>query len=155
MCRRVDSKPFQRPKLCECAGLFLRKHPNLTLCHFSVRLLVDTNIDNRISRRGFFGVPRVVGALPGEYRVRLVRIPLVESLLEVGVTPLPTALPAPSIVSRQPNVTIPALESPTATATSEPITTQESEEACAAQESVEPTMTPTAMPSPGLTWVPA
>ena len=42
---------------------------------------------------GFIAVPRVVGALPGEYRVRLARLPLMEPLLELGRTPLPTALP--------------------------------------------------------------
>ena len=43
---------------------------------------------------GFTAVPRVLGALPGEYRVRLARIPLMEPLLEAGTTPLPEVLPA-------------------------------------------------------------
>ena len=102
----------------------------------------------------FTAVPRVVGALPGEYRVRLARIPLVEPILELGTTPLPTALPAPAVVDGQPRVIIPALVSPTATATSELIATQESEEVSAAPESVEPTMTPKATPLPTATATP-
>ena len=103
---------------------------------------------------GFTAVPKVVGALPGEYRLRLARIPLMEPLLEAGTTPLPEALPAPSIVAEQPRITIPALVSPTATATSELIATQESEEAGAALERAEPTMTPTTIPSPTATATP-
>ena len=64
---------------------------------------------------GFTAVPRVVGVLPGEYRVRLARIPLMEPILEIGTTPLPTALPAPSVLSGQPDIIIPAIVLATAT----------------------------------------
>jgi len=103
---------------------------------------------------GFYGVPRVVGALPGEFRVRLARIPLMEPILKMGTTPLPAALPAPSIAAEQLRVTIPALVSPTAPATSEPITTQKSEWIVTAPESLEPTITPTTKPSPTATPTP-
>ncbi|HET6444257.1 MAG TPA: C39 family peptidase [candidate division Zixibacteria bacterium] len=103
---------------------------------------------------GFIAVPRVVGALPGEYRLRLARIPLMEALIEAGVTPLPAALPAPSIVVRQPRVSIPTLASPTSTATSEPTATQVSEQTSASPESVELSMTPTVIPSPTATATP-
>jgi hypothetical protein len=103
---------------------------------------------------GFIGVPRAVGALPGEYRVRLARIPLMEALLEVGTTPLPTALPAPSMVAEKPRVTIPAIAPTTATPTPEPTATKESAEAGAATESAIPTTAPTSTPLPTATTTP-
>lgn len=96
---------------------------------------------------GFVAVPRVVGALPGEYRVRLARIPLVEPILEIGTTPLPTALPVPSIVATMPRITIPALLPTTATPTAEPTSTPElAGEVIDTQE-----VTPTVTPSPTVT----
>jgi hypothetical protein len=103
---------------------------------------------------GFIGVPRAVGALPGEYRVRLARIPLMEAFLEVGTTPLPTALPAPSMVAEKPRVTIPAIVPTTATPTPEPTATKESAEAGAATESAIPTTAPTSTPLPTATATP-
>ncbi|MGB3717439.1 MAG: hypothetical protein WA996_23695, partial [Candidatus Promineifilaceae bacterium] len=103
---------------------------------------------------GFTAVPRVVGALPGEHRVRLARIPLMERILELGTIPLSTALLAPSVVAEQLRVTIPALVSPTATATSEPIATQKSERVVTAPDSLQPTITPTTRPSPTATATP-
>jgi hypothetical protein len=103
---------------------------------------------------GFIGVPRAVGALPGEYRVRLARIPLMEAFLEVGTTPLPTALPAPSMVAEKPRVTIPAIAPTTATPTPEPTATKESAEAGAATESAIPTTAPTSTPLPTATATP-
>jgi hypothetical protein len=103
---------------------------------------------------GFVAVPRVVGALPGEYRVRLAQIPLVEPILEIGMTPLPTALPAPSFVATQPRVTVPAFLSPTSTPTVEPTATMELEEEITATREIAPTATPTATPSPTATATP-
>ena len=45
---------------------------------------------------GLLVLPPIAQALPGEFRVRLARLPLGETLLDIGVSPLPTALPAPS-----------------------------------------------------------
>ncbi len=56
-----------------------------------------------------FIAPRLVSALPGEYRVRLARVPVVETLLKIGVTPLPTALPAPVGVADRPIISIPVV----------------------------------------------
>lgn len=103
---------------------------------------------------GFIAVPRVVGALPGEYRVRLARIPLVEPILEIGTTPLPTALPAPSIVATLPRITIPAVLPATATPTAEPTSTSELAEEVVDTQEVTPTATSTATPSPTATPTP-
>jgi hypothetical protein len=103
---------------------------------------------------GFIAVPRVVGALPGEYRVRLARIPLVEPILEIGTTPLPTALPAPSIVATLPRITIPAVLPATATPTAEPTSTPELAEEVVDTQEVTPTATSTATPSPTATPTP-
>jgi hypothetical protein len=103
---------------------------------------------------GLLVLPRVAQALPGEYRVRLARIPLVEPLLEIGVTPLPTALPAPSIVAEQPVITIPAIEPATATATAVPAATKESAEAGVALEKLAPATAPTSTPLPSPTATP-
>lgn len=100
---------------------------------------------------GFIAVPRVVGALPGEYRVRLARIPLIEPLLEIGTTPLPTALPAPANVATMPRVTIPAVLPSTVTPTIEPTSTPDQAEEVASTQEVAPTATPTAVPSPTAT----
>lgn len=53
--------------------------------------------------------PPLVRALPGEFRVRLARLPLGETLLDIGVTPLPTALPAPANVVAQSQIVIPTV----------------------------------------------
>ena len=71
-----------------------------------------------------FLAPRLVSALPGEYRVRLARVPMVERLLEVGVTPLPTALPAPAGTASRPEISIP--NSPELTDTPVVVPTNES-----------------------------
>lgn len=103
---------------------------------------------------GFIAVPRVVGALPGEYRVRLARIPLMEPLLELGRTPLPTALPAPSLVAGQPQVTIPALVLPTLTATPESTAIEEIAAQVDTAEQATLTTEPTATPLPTATPTP-
>lgn len=110
---------------------------------------------------GLFLLPRLVSALPGEYRVRLARVPVVEALLEIGVTPLPTALPAPAGVTAAgrgyagPQITIPALVAPTAMATVAPsAVSTEAAGDDTPQSTMQPTATspttpaPTATPSP-------
>jgi hypothetical protein len=62
-------------------------------------------------------LPPLVRALPGEYRVRLARVPVVETLLEIGETTLPRALPAPSRLVERPSINIPTVQ---ATATASP-----------------------------------
>ena len=58
---------------------------------------------------GLLALPPIAQALPGEIRVRLARIPLGEALLDIGVTPMPTALPAPSGAVARPQISIPTL----------------------------------------------
>ena len=99
-----------------------------------------------------FLAPRLVSALPGEYRVRLARVPIVERLLEVGVTPLPTALPAPAGTVGRPEIAIP--EIPELTATPVVVPTNESVSAIAESATVEPTLLLTPTPSPTETPLP-
>ena len=99
-----------------------------------------------------FLAPRLVSALPGEYRVRLARVPIVERLLEVGVTPLPTALPAPAGTASRPEITIPNI--PELTATPVVVPTNESVSAIAESATVEPTLLLTPTPSPTETPLP-
>lgn len=94
----------------------------------------------------FAAVPRVVGGLPGEYRVRLARIPLMKPLLEIGITPLPTALPAPSIAAALPKITIPVLAPSSATPKSRETATEIPDLAGDATESALPTTAPTSTP---------
>jgi hypothetical protein len=103
---------------------------------------------------GFTAVPRVVGALPGEYRVRLARIPLMEPIIELGKTPLLTALPAPSVLSGQPRITIPAFVLATATSMPEPRAHEELVGASAVKEKSAPATIPTSTPSPTATPLP-
>jgi hypothetical protein len=70
---------------------------------------------------GLLAVPRLVQALPGEYRVRLAQVPAVEPLLRLGETPMPTALPAPSLSGERVRITIPAVAA-TATIEALPLT---------------------------------
>lgn len=98
---------------------------------------------------GLFLLPRLVSALPGEYRVRLARVPVVDALLEIGMTPLPTALPAPADVATRPQITIPAIVAPTTTVVVSP--TAVSTEATAIDDTPEPTTQPTATPAPTAT----
>lgn len=106
-------------------------------------------------------LPPLVRALPGEYRVRLAQVPLGERLLDIGVTPLPTALPVPAGAAAKPQVTIPAAAAIAAGATkeatavptkpakdnpAEPVTAVSTPSPTAAPP---PTATPTAVPLPG------
>jgi hypothetical protein len=95
---------------------------------------------------GFLIMPSFARALPGEIRVRLARLPVGERLLEIGVTPLPTVLPAPSGARAQTNsqasqIPTVAIASPTAATTpTEPVAVAAVEEAITA--TVDPTVTP-------------
>ena len=100
---------------------------------------------------GLFLLPRLVSALPGEYRVRLARVPVVDALLEIGMTPLPTALPAPANVAARPQITIPALVAttmPTAMPTTVPTKTS------VLEDTPKPTTRPTATAMPTATLSP-
>ncbi|RMG95294.1 MAG: hypothetical protein D6706_12260 [Chloroflexi bacterium] len=113
---------------------------------------------------GLLALPPLVQALPGEYRVRLKRVPMVDVLLEIGETPLPTALPAPEQVAAQPKITIPALAvvataTPTVTAVSPqqaavPATETEEVKETTTETAVSPTNTPTPIPTPTSTPTP-
>lgn len=105
-------------------------------------------------------LPSLTRMLPGEMRVRLARIPVGAALLDLGTTPMPTALPAPVNVSDNAQITIPTLVIPTvmptirATAVSaEPTAEIEQIETTAPTNPV-PTTTPTATPSPTFTPTP-
>lgn len=92
-----------------------------------------------------FVAPRLVNALPGEYRVRLARVPMVETLLKIGVTPLPTALPAPVGAADRPEITIPVI--PQLTATPIVVPTDVPTSATTEIEIAKPTQQPTLPPS--------
>jgi hypothetical protein len=104
---------------------------------------------------GLLALPPLVRALPGEYRVRIAKVPLGDTLLDIGVTPLPTALPIPAGASTKPQITIPAIAaattSPTATPTQE--ATAVPTQPAPAKENVtaEPTIIPTTTPLPTIT----
>lgn len=102
-------------------------------------------------------LPSLTRRLPGEMRVRLARFPVGAALLDLGTTPLPTALPAPANLSVTERIIIPPLVaatmSPTIRATAvqlEPTTQIEATET-AATTSLPPTNTPTTTPSPTAT----
>lgn len=112
---------------------------------------------------GLAALPPLVQTLPGEWRVRVARVPFGEMLLDVGVTPMPTALPIPANAISQSQITIPLLatESVVATAvatqpppTATAQTTTLVEDAPAASPTSSPTATalptntPTAVPLP-------
>jgi hypothetical protein len=94
-------------------------------------------------------LPPIVQALPGEMRVRIAQVPLGGTLLYVGTTPMPTALPVPANAVAQKRITIPTVS----TATMEPIATETAVSTQPSQESLPaetapPTITPTATPLP-------
>lgn len=94
--------------------------------------------------------PPLVRALPGEFRVRLARLPLGEALLDIGVTPLPTALPAPANVAARSQIIIPTVGLPTETATVAPtaVPTEAAVTAATPRPTLQPTNTPSPTPSP-------
>lgn len=93
--------------------------------------------------------PPLVRALPGEVRIRLARIPLGEALLDIGVTPLPTALAAPTNVVARSQIVIPTVGLPTTTATAVPtaVSTPDADSAVTSQSPTVPTDTPTPVPT--------
>lgn len=90
---------------------------------------------------GVLALPRLVQGLPGEQRVRLARVPVVEPLLRLGETPMPTALPAPQRNAANKPITIPVLATPTATASRRHAATVRSDDS---STSSRPAATPTA-----------
>jgi Peptidase_C39 like family len=112
---------------------------------------------------GLLALPPLVRALPGEYRVRIAKIPLGEMLLDIGVTPLPTSLPIPAGAVANPQVIIPAIAEIVATPTQEatavptqpaPVKEEEEDVTVTAVTTTTPTITPlptvapTAIPLP-------
>ncbi|MFQ5433272.1 MAG: C39 family peptidase [Anaerolineae bacterium] len=95
-------------------------------------------------------VPPLVRALPGAVRVRLARVPLGETLLDIGVTPLPTVLPAPANGVARSEIVIPTAGIPTATATEilTAVPTQVSNTAVTPLPTTQPTNTPAPTASP-------
>jgi hypothetical protein len=94
---------------------------------------------------GLLALPRLAQALPGEYRVRLARVPVVEPLLRLGETPMPTALPAPSRGANTARVTIPIL--PTATVASSPEPTTAMVDGSGSQQAAVQAPLPTPLPT--------
>ncbi len=96
-------------------------------------------------------LPPLVRALPGEYRVRIAKVRLGETLLDIGVTPLPTALPIPAGAAAKPQVTIPAVAAIAATPTQEPTAVPAQPSANDEDVTAVPTIIPTATPLPTIT----
>lgn len=90
--------------------------------------------------------PPLVRALPGEFRVRLARLPLGETLLDFGITPMPTALPAPANMVSRSQIVIPTAGLPTETATAVP--TEAAVTATTPLPTLQPTNTPSPTPAP-------
>lgn len=102
---------------------------------------------------GLTVLPPVTQALPGEMRVRIAKVPLGATLLDIGTTPLPTALPIPKNAVAQTQIIIPTI----APATIEPTTTAVSLEPTPEPHpdvTNEPTTTPTTTPLPTSTPTP-
>lgn len=104
---------------------------------------------------GLLVLPSLVRALPGEVRIRIAQIPLGETLLDIGVTPMPTVLPIPANAVGQSRVSIPVLataakKSEELVVSSTPISTITSEPTMASEYPaiVTPAATPTAMTLP-------
>ncbi len=103
---------------------------------------------------GLIILPPVVQALPGEMRVRIAKVPLGATLLDIGTTPMPTALPVPANAIAQARINIPpivpATSQPTATATTvatKPVTETQFIEPTPTITPL-PTNTPTPIPLP-------
>jgi hypothetical protein len=102
---------------------------------------------------GFLVAPSLARALPGEFRVRLARLPAGEKLLELGVTPLPTVLPAPAgavAKANVPTVEIPTVPAATATIAAT-MATPTVETLAATGVAATPTIPATASPTPTAT----
>jgi hypothetical protein len=64
---------------------------------------------------GLLVLPSITRELPGEMRVRLARLPVGETLLEIGGTPMPSVLPAPSGAIERSQIAIPTIAAATPT----------------------------------------
>ena len=94
---------------------------------------------------GLIILPPVVQALPGEMRVRIAKMPLGGTLLDIGTTPMPTALPIPANAVAQARVEIPVV----ATAPTKP-----TETAVSASPTIQPIVDETVIPTNTLTETP-
>ena len=106
---------------------------------------------------GLLALPPVMQTLPGEFRVRLVRLPLGEELLNIGVTPLPTTLPVPAGAVAQQQITIPTLAVTIPTPATSPTVPAEQFKRAPAKETAaaqEPTPVPTSTATPAATATP-
>jgi tetratricopeptide (TPR) repeat protein len=101
---------------------------------------------------GWWLFPRVVTAMPSRFRIYLP-----ERVLELASTPLPTALPAPTLIA-QTEIIVPTLTLPTETHTPLPTATAVPTNSPAAATAHTPTPTPTPppteTPTPTMTPVP-
>ena len=98
-------------------------------------------------------LPSLVQSLPGEVRVRLARVPLGETLLDLGQAPMPTALPVPVNAVAQAQITIPAIATATATpepaaVSIQPVTKTASDQTATSADSVQAVLTPTPTVTP-------
>lgn len=98
-------------------------------------------------------LPSLVQSLPGEVRVRLARVSLGETLLDLGQTPMPTALPVPVNAVAQAQITIPAIATATATpeptaVSTQPATKTASDQTATSADSVQAVLTPTPTVTP-------
>ncbi|MCB8942233.1 MAG: C39 family peptidase [Ardenticatenaceae bacterium] len=95
-------------------------------------------------------LPPLARALPGEYRVRIAHYALGDALLDIGATPLPTALPAPNRAITPVRITIPAITAvtPTPQPTETPQPTVEIEAELETAVTPFPTTEPTNTPEP-------
>jgi hypothetical protein len=106
---------------------------------------------------GLLAIPPIAQALPGEIRVRLARIPLGATVLDLGVTPMPTALPAPSGAVAQSQITIPTIIAVTPTPETMPTASGPKKKMAPVQEkmaTVKPTQIPTSTAMPTVTPTP-
>ncbi len=96
---------------------------------------------------GLIILPPVVQALPGEMRVRIAKVPLGGALLDIGTTPMPTALPIPANAVAQARVEIPVVATPTTKPTETAVSASPPEKP-EVDETIIPTNTPTETPVP-------
>jgi hypothetical protein len=106
---------------------------------------------------GLLALPPIAQALPGEIRVRLARIPLGATVLDLGVTPMPTALRAPSGAVAQSQISIPTIIAVTPTPETMPIASGTRKKIAPVEEkmaTVKPTLIPTSTAMPTVTPTP-
>ena len=106
---------------------------------------------------GLLVLPSITRELPGEMRVRLARLPVGETLLEIGLTPMPSALPAPSGAIERSQITIPTITAATPTSSTTPTVLAAKFKRVLADETREidePTPVPTSTVTPAATATP-